>query len=396
MTTQIEFYDKDAIKNILAVLTIRPEKVVYFYDKEIRDMNFFKSLETCFRKHLPNIILEKYPVDINSIDDIYTKTVAVIKENENCIMELTGGSELMMIGGYKAGSEMGIEMVFTDIIKGMVVSLTGGKSRRAARLSLADFIDAKGANLIGNSHVAPKPDSFERIIKMSRYIFFNLKDWKATCSFIQTAMANTEPGDLELKCKYIIRQRDGKKVTPEKSILKAFQKYGFINNLKINEDGIRFLFRDKASKQYMINYGVWLELYVYISAVKEEKFDDVLLGAMIDWDAHDGVAMQGNEIDVIVSHNSMPVFISCKLRDASVAALNELLIEKKRIGGWFSKGILVAFGDDKVDRTGTYLKARELGIILLDRTDIISEDFGKRLANAIEEHDLISMKWSKL
>lgn len=55
---------------------------------------------------------------------------------------------------------------------------------------------------------------------------------------------------------------------------------------------------------------------------------------MIDWDVYDGVRIGGNEIDVVLMDDSLPVFISCKLRDADTAALNELLIAKKRLGGW--------------------------------------------------------------
>ena len=37
MKVLIEFYDKDVLKNIVAPLTLRPEKVVYLYDSGLRD-----------------------------------------------------------------------------------------------------------------------------------------------------------------------------------------------------------------------------------------------------------------------------------------------------------------------------------------------------------------------
>ena len=49
MKVLIEFYDKDVLKNIVAPLTLRPEKVVYLYDSGLRDGTAFRSLETCFR-----------------------------------------------------------------------------------------------------------------------------------------------------------------------------------------------------------------------------------------------------------------------------------------------------------------------------------------------------------
>ena len=68
MLTQIEFYDKDVIKNTLGVISVKPDKIVFVYDDAITDMNRFKSLEKCFKRHLPNAVLEKYPVDILKID----------------------------------------------------------------------------------------------------------------------------------------------------------------------------------------------------------------------------------------------------------------------------------------------------------------------------------------
>ncbi len=62
MKVLIEFYDKDVLKNIVAPLTLRPEKVVYLYDSGLRDGTAFRSLETCFRRHMPDIRLEAVPV----------------------------------------------------------------------------------------------------------------------------------------------------------------------------------------------------------------------------------------------------------------------------------------------------------------------------------------------
>lgn len=397
MVTQIEFFDKDAIKNILAVLTIRPDKVIYLYDKEIKDMFYFAALNKCFKKHMPHLILEKYPVDITSIENIYETTKKVIEENENCVMELTGGSELMMIGGYKAGSEMGIELVYTDIAAGRVIDLNHQDHiRKTAKLSLEDFIDAKGASFIGNSHHEPDSREYDKILRMSRILFEDLKGWKNTCSYLQTAMANTPADDLELKSRLILYQREGRKISPDKEILRSFLKNGLIHNLNYTTETVRFEFASKNAKQYMINYGVWLELVVFISAKQSGVFDDVKLGAMIDWNAYDGICIAGNEIDVIISDNSMPVFLSCKLKEADTAALNELLIAKKRLGGWFSKGILVAFGNDKANKTGTYKRAQELGLEILDKQDIMSRNFEERLVKAIKGHDLVRMKWKNV
>ncbi|MBR5589957.1 MAG: DUF1887 family protein, partial [Anaerotignum sp.] len=180
------------------------------------------------------------------------------------------------------------------------------------------------------------------------------------------------------------------------SILREFQRRGFLEDLKMDNGWISFRFCSMEDKQYCISYGVWLELHVYVAAASSGAFDDVKLGTMIDWDIYDGTRMGGNEIDVVLMDDSLPVFISCKLREADTAALNELLIGKKRLGGWFSKGLIATYSNEKLEETGTYQRCLDLGLEMLDARDILADDFGDRLVKAIRGHDLVSLKWKKV
>ena len=53
---------------------------------------------------------------------------------------------------------------------------------------------------------------------------------------------------------------------------------------------------------------------------------------------------------------------------------------------FFSKGILVAFGRDKQEKTATYLRAKEFGIEILDAKDIMSPNFAQILTKTVKEH----------
>lgn len=118
-----------------------------------QDMTAFRALHTCFKRHIPHITLEKYPVDILSMDKIYRKTAQVIENNENCFLELTGGSELMVIAGFRAGMEKGARLIHTDLVHNRITDLlTDETVAPTATLSLEDFVDARGACFIGESH----------------------------------------------------------------------------------------------------------------------------------------------------------------------------------------------------------------------------------------------------
>lgn len=395
MTTLMKYYDKDVLKNIMAPLTLKPDRLIFFYDKGIRNKSYFCGLKSCLKRHLPLLQIEYYPVSVLNVSEIYDKTVSMIENEDTYAIDLTGGSEMMLVAGYKAGSQRGIPLYYTDLINREIIDIEDNSLvAKTIELTLEDFIEARGAEFLGNSHVEPDPKNYQNILEMCQVLFENLEQWKKTSSFLQMIVARVPPHELQISGRMEVLQKNGQKVSPNKKIMLAFQKFGFIKNLKMTKENISFSFTSLTNKQYAINFGVWLELFVFIHAKETEAFHDVKLGLMIDWNAHDGVMITGNEIDVVLSDRSLPVFISCKLRHADIASINELVIAKKRVGGWFSKGILVSFGWDKKNRTGTYKKAKELGIELLDAQDIMSKDFGDRLVRTVREHDLVSMKWT--
>lgn len=399
MELLIEFYDKDVLKNIVAPLTLRPKKVIYFYDRGMQDITVFTALKKCLDRNIPGIRIEHYPIDITSVDKIFRQVSRVIDRNgiEKCALDLTGGSELMLLAGYRAGTALNIPLLHTDLVNKQITDLLDDSIvAKTVSLTLEDFVDAKGACFMGESHRPPSEGRYADIKVMARFLFERLFQWKFTCSFMQTVAAKTLPHELFMQSKWNIHMKNGKAVYPDREILEKFQTMGFIENLSIEGEYVQFSFASIEDRQYCISFGVWLELYVYIAAKEAGVFNDVKLGTMIDWNAYDNVTVAGNEIDVLLMDDSLPVFISCKLRDADTAALNELLIAKKRLGGWFSKGIIVTYGKEKKIHTGTYKRAQELGLELLDATDIMAEDFSQRLVKTIRDLDLISLKWKRV
>lgn len=394
--TLIEYFDKDTIKNILAVLTLKPKRIVYLYDRDISDDKYFSALKKCFKKHIAGVEVISIAVNSNSVQDIYEKTIWAIDKYDITAMEMTGGSELMMIAGHKAGYEKKIKMYHTDIAGGKLHDIDDPTfSMDTAVLTLDDFIDAKGACFVGESHNEPDEKNYDAILEMSRYIFRNLRDWSYTCGYLQAAEAMKGHGQ-QFSANVPFTHRDGKRYRPNTKMLEIFEKNGFIENLSVSDNRVSFKYSYPEAEIYMTTYGLWLEMFVFISAKRLNRFSDVKLGTMIDWDAYDDISAAGNEIDVILMENSIPVFISCKLRGISTPDINELYIQRKRLGGWFSKGVIVTSGDDKIKHTGTFKKAEDFGIIVMDRKDIKSRDFGERLYDEVSKQDIVAMKWRRV
>ena len=65
--------------------------------------------------------------------------------------------------------------------------------------------------------------------------------------------------------------------------------------------------------------------------------------------------------------------------------MNELMVIQSRLGGSYGKSILITLADTKKLNTPMNRRAKELGIMVMDKTDILAADFRNRLKNLIME-----------
>ena len=79
------------------------------------------------------------------------------------------------------------------------------------------------------------------------------------------------------------------------------------------------------------------------------------------------------------------MIISCKQSTGPITAdtLNELYVVSRRIGGKYAIPILVTCSDMKTKHLALYLKAKEMGIHLLDISDVRSGSFQECLRRII-------------
>lgn len=381
MLVQIEYYDKDSLTNLISILSLKPDKVIFIYDKKVSVRKSVEHIIKTCKMHLNDLRHEIYSVDSESLGEVCDLLRRVIPQNDECIVDLSGGIGLMTVGGYKIAKERGLKMIYADIRKKRLIDVDKECLLCPTEtITLVDFLSAKGAYLIGNSHLEPNRDNFDLLYKMCKYIFKDLSTWSNTCRYMQITMAGKKGFEVLNKDEIKFNQQT---ITPDRKLLEYCETMGLIKHLRIDKD-ISFQFTSALAKQYLTNYGVWLEVFVYIEALKLEGVTDVRLGAMIDWDADDGIEQVGNEIDVVLCKDSSPIFISCKLREPDFATINEIVINTKRIGENMGKGILVTYSNIKSNKTATYLRAKEMGIKVLDKSDIMSKDFGERLNKTID------------
>ena len=113
-----------------------------------------------------------------------------------------------------------------------------------------------------------------------------------------------------------------------------------------------------------------MEMKMYITAknILDEDgkpvYNDVVNGVVIDWDGelHDEEDENEydteNEIDILLMHHVVPVFVSCKNGIVTADELYKLNTVAERFGGEYSQKVLIATSIQSLGEAGEYLRQR--------------------------------------
>ena len=155
-----------------------------------------------------------------------------------------------------------------------------------------------------------------------------------------------------------------------------------IKDLKISNDIISFRYKNSQIKKCLTTAGQVLELYVtHIASTAKDSngthtYNDILTGAVLDWDGVLNEPNVENEIDVMLMKGLIPIFISCKNGGFEIDELYKLNTVAERFGGEYAKKVLIASDINKVKNSKYILaRAEEMGIRIIG--DISKRSAGK-------------------
>ncbi|MBP3816553.1 MAG: DUF1887 family protein [Firmicutes bacterium] len=335
---QIDFFDKDIVSTLVPISTIQPERVIFLIDKRNMSGKECENVERAIKEILPQTTVEYIGVAVDSLSEIYDALKTVVEgldREEEVLIDLTGGTELMSACGYRIAKEYDILPIYVDVRREYVINAdTGEIIHPVKHISLESCLTAIGAKRLKDSHDLPKREDFGNILAMSEIIFSNVVSWQELCQYIANTVS-TSSNQMKVK----LPEKVGKNQRAICRLVNGFMEYGFWKRLS-NEGEIKgeYQFADKKAKSYMTTFGTWLELYIYIKAL--DVFDEAAMGVVIDWYEGDNIDTQDNEIDVIAMRRSIPIFISCKMRKPVSGDLYEVGFVASRLGGARAKALL--------------------------------------------------------
>lgn len=361
---QIQFLDKDVIHALIPAFSMEPEHIVFMYDRRCVDERYIKNIRVAINARLRHTMIGFIHADRFDVRDIKNQLLTCIadyKEEKICI-DITGGSELMTACGMIMSLKNGFQIVYSNLTKGIIYDvMTGEKVTEIQHITVDDYLLAIGAKRVRHSHTLPKQKEYDAICRMSEYLFDHLGEWHALQRYLSDRYADSESLDFEITTSLFYNGND----YDSAKALSRFVENGFVDRRGHNQ----YRFKNLRYKEYMMIFGVWLEMYVYIKA--QTFFDESHLGFIIDWNNADNEDTVDNEIDVLVMRKSVPIFISCKMRKPQPEDVFEVAYLADRLGGPGAKAIIATtyhVAGDKNLPDGIYqrLKKMHVGCIETD------------------------------
>ena len=395
--TIIEFFDTEQLENIIGTLLFSPERTVLF-GKDFRKMEAFqKRAEMILKSKGIQTEISIVTVNTKNFVAVTDELRALVSRYPDAIFDLTGGEELVLAAMGAVAQEKRIPMQLIQPANGRIRTFfTDGNETSEHRFSTLTAHDAM--LLFGGTveeHVKAK-----QVLRYEKEI--------ETLFGICAKDPNRWNMGLEQLSSFVSEFDEKNTVNVTKSRLKNGLEFGSKKTKAMDEilqeivsAGIAEMFETSTHKRYafksdvsfsaILKAGNILELYTLLCAsrLKDEKnapfFDDAISGAVIDWkfppDFYEEDDVE-NEMDVLLTKDALPVFISCKNGSVDSNELYKLNTVAKRFGGKYAKKVLVMtqFTPPKA----FFARAQEMNIRVIKNVHrLTKQEFMEKLKTSI-------------
>ncbi len=397
--TYIEFLDKTAAENICATLANVPDRVVFVGDK----LKLLQSHVDRYKKVFLNRGLEVEficrTINKNNIQSIIESLSLLVEQYDDCVFDLTGGEDLYLVAvgivseRYK---DKNIQMHRFNIRNGTIIDCDQDGQTimedNELKLSIEENIQIYGGDIVYDdiketgTHIWDLNDEFKSdILKMWDICKYDVRLWNAQIGVFEVAdiICSNPNKPLEILVSVNHLKNQLKKYKAEfieiRGIINRLCKSKLISEYVSDEQTLKIVFKNDQVKRCLTKAGQVLEMFIYINAKEVTDtngnivYNDVMNGVCIDWDGEihtdETVFDTENEIDVIMMHGIVPIFVSCKNGIIDIDELYKLNSIAERFGGQYAKKVLIATALDSPTTFDEYFRQRaiDMNIKVIDK-----------------------------
>lgn len=328
--TLIDFLDYSGLGTLVLVKTLKPETITIIADREEVNGKRATHFINAIKNIVPSSSVQLVSINTGDIEEAIKEIGKIVAKEKEVFLNIDAEHGISTAVGFGTGTKNGIIPVCVDVKLGIIRNLiTLEKIADIKHISLDDYLHAIGAKQIENSHELPRKDEYEAICNVAETLFKNVHVWNNLCAYIGKHQSH-ESSKIRIPCNLEGEASDRNEEVVRKQI-DAFCENGFLKRLPDADKLDMYEFTGPRQKNYMVIFGIWLEMYIYIKLLP--YFDDVQLGFVVDWDSFDDYDTKDNEIDVVAIKNSRPVMISCKMRMPTKEDIYEIGYISEMLGG---------------------------------------------------------------
>lgn len=351
--TFIEFFDKNSAENICACLAQAPQKVILLGGKHKLLKKYSERYEKIFSDRGQNIEFVCKSINHNNLQGVVSVLEEIVSENENCAIGLTGGDDLFLTAAgivFERHKDKNIQLHRYNLRNNVVYDCDG---------------DGNTIQIDHNTHLTVE----ENIRIYGGEVIYGDN---GTAKWSMTEEFKNDIRDIWDVCRKNVRRWNQGK---DAGIARALTEKGLIS-----KTDNKTIYKSEQVRRCINKAGNALEMIVYLAATESTDdngipvYNDAMNGVCIDWDGSTDEYDTRNEIDVMLMHGLVPIFISCKNGSVSTDELYKLNTVSQRFGGRYAKKILVATALETLGESGKYLRSRakDMNIRIIDNIQDMS------------------------
>lgn len=395
--TYIEFFDKEDSENICSCLSYLPKRVVFVgSDGDVmqKSVERYKKL---FENRGESVEFMYRATPKRNMPAVLSVLEELVEKYDNCVFDLTGGDEVYIFAVgviMERHKDKNLQAHKFYLENGKIVDCDMDGTtvyKDAPVLSVRENISIYGGVATSASSFPNRKEASEDIAALWKYCSELGRAWNSRVSFLEELDGAGKKSDSALTVTVPQKRVATQMLDKDRDFLEELKRRGLLTRLEFKNGTVVLTYKNSFVKRCLAKAGNVLELYVcHAAAIAAERdgspcYNDVKTGVIIDWDGRAKSRNDTeNEIDVLMMHGTVPVFVSCKNGFVATDELYKLQAVAERFGGKYAKKAVVTATLDTDSEFGEYFRhrARDMGIVCIDNVREISlKKLSERLSN---------------
>jgi len=338
----VELYDRHVLeKNVYQAFISDCDEILFLSLTKISN-NDKLSLRHFILDEVPHI--QRVTFRQLSLEQLSDQLDYCLAGYDQVLLDVFGGDSLLALSLYQYDLDRQLPIVAMDVERGKQYKWVAGQLEKEdldiPTLSIQQLIALRGGKILKSKRPIHSAQQSSAIKKLASSAISNPTHWYQVTQFFSLAKTN----DLHAETEKIL-ENNGKYYHYPKSLIPLLVEAGMLCIESEDKKRVAYSFPSQEAQVFCRNKGHILEVYLYLLALESQLFDECMIGGEIDWN---GIFPEAdnvqNEIDVILRKGRSITFISCKMTDLSVEAINELEVYANHFAGESCLKLIVCTG----------------------------------------------------